>query len=379
MQPHKSTQCVHAGASTSDTAEGITTPIFTATSYAFPGRNGEVHYPRYFNVPTQEKVADKIRQLEKGQRGIVLSSGMAAVTSTLLGLLKQGDHAVFHAGIYGGSRSFVERYLTNYGIDYSLVSGCDVEDFAHQMRENTRLVFFESPTNPLLSIVPIRQLANLAQERGILTVVDNTFATPVSQNPLELGVDVVLHSGTKYLNGHSDVNCGAVVCSQQLAHHIIECASHLGGTLDVRACYLLERGMKTLALRVERQSQNAQQLAEYFQRHARVRHVYYPGLPGHPGHEVAAQQMSMFGGMLSILLDTDEQTAKASMSRLRVATMAVSLGGVETLVCFPKDTSHAALSADQRRREGIGDTLVRVSVGIEHIDDLLADFDEALN
>jgi cystathionine beta-lyase len=378
-QARPSTQCVHAGEYSPSAPCGVTTPIYTSTAFQFPNDRGEIFYPREFNVPTQEVVADKIRILEHAERGLVLSSGMAAITSTLLGLLRSGDHAVFHAGIYGGTRSLVLRFLERYGIEHSLVYSCEPSDFVSEFRDNTRIVFFESPTNPLLEIVDIRELARVSRERGITSIIDNTFATPISQNPIDLGVDVVVHSGTKYLNGHSDVNCGAIAGSEKLMAPIREAANHFGGTLDVRACYLLERGMKTLAVRVERQSQNAVQLARWLAGHRLVRRVYYPGLPEHKGHGVAARQMSVFGGMFSFELNTEEAMAKAKLARLRVATMAISLGGVETLVSFPKDTSHAKLSPEERHRAGISDTLARVSVGIEHVDDLVADFEQALS
>jgi cystathionine beta-lyase len=377
-QLHKQTQCVHGPARPAHELGGITTPIYTSTSYAFPNKQNQVYYPRYFNLPSQTVVAERICQLERGETGLVLSSGMAAISSTMLGLLVHGDHAVFHRDLYGGTHTLVTTRLPKLGIEYSLVQGNTVEEFAAALRPNTKLIYFETPTNPLLTIVDIRSIAQLASRRRIVTVIDNTFATPINQNPLELGIDVVVHSGTKYLNGHSDVNCGAVVTSGELMRPIKQCAVSLGGTLDVRACYLLERGLKTLHLRVERQNENALVLARFLQTHPSVRRVYYPGVPEHPGHAIAARQMSAFGGMLSLELDMDEQTAKERMGRLAVATMAISLGGVETLVTFPKDTSHANLSADERRHLEIADTLVRVSVGIEHIDDLVGDFQRAL-
>lgn len=268
--------------------------------------------------------------------------------------------------------------LPGYGITYSLVRSCDAASFESQLQENTKLIFFESPTNPLLQIIDIEKIAELARRQGVLTVIDNTFATPINQNPLDLGIDVVIHSGTKYLNGHSDVNCGAVATCSRLMGPILECAVELGGTLDVRACYLLERGLKTLALRVQRQCENAARLVAALEGHRRVAKIYYPGLPSHPGHAVAARQMDRFGGMFSLELESDGPEAKAMMQRLRVAQMAVSLGGVETLVCFPKETSHAKMTAEERSQEGITDTLVRVSVGIEESDDLLDDFEQAL-
>ena len=378
MKIKKATQCVHAGAGSTPRIQGVTTPIVTSTSFLFPNDDDEVVYPRYFNVANQEIVASKIASLENGERGLVLSSGMAAISSVLLGILKSGDHAVFQSGIYGGTRSFMANRLSRYGIEHSLVEGCDIASFEQSLRENTKLIFFESPTNPLLQIVDIAAIADLAKARGILTVVDNTFATPINQNPLDLGIEIVIHSGTKYLNGHSDVNCGAIVTSSELMSPILGCAVNLGGTLDVRACYLLERGTKTLDLRVKQQCENAMRLARFLAEHPRVRKVYFPGLRDHPGHELAARQMKSFGAMLSFELDTDEGTANAMLQNLSIGTLAVSLGGVETLICFPKETSHAKMTEKERQREGISATLARVSVGIEDADDLVNDFDDAL-
>lgn len=380
MSAKKATQCVHAGSDQAAQAvPGVTTPIYTSTSFRYPNEAGEVYYPRYYNIPTQQVAASKIAQLENGEAGLVLSSGMAAVVSTLFGLLRAGDHAVFHSGIYGGSRSFVDERFSRCAIEHALVYGTDVADFEAAIRDNTKVLFFESPTNPLLQVVDIAKVAEMARSRGVLTVMDNTFASPILQNPLDLGVDVVIHSGTKYLNGHSDVNCGAIVTSNELMQPIMDCAVSLGGTLDVRACYLLERGLKTLALRVERQSANAARFAAAMVANPRVRTIFYPGLSDHPGHEIAARQMSDFGGMVSLDLDADEATTVAMMSRLKLAQVAVSLGGVETLACRPKETSHAKISAEQRQREGITDSLMRVSIGIEDVDDVIADFEQALS
>ncbi len=377
MKARKGTQCVHAGVASANT-KGITTPIYASTSFLFLHDEDQVVYPRYFNTPNQETVAAKIAALENGDQGLVLGSGMAAVVATLLSHLKQGDHVLFHSGIYGGTSDFASETLPNYGIERSFVRGCDAASFQAELRDNTKMIFFESPTNPLLQIIDIEHVVELARPRGICTVVDNTFATPINQNPLKLGVDVVIHSGTKYLNGHSDVNCGAIVSSNERMELIRRVATQLGSTLDSRACYLLERGLKTLAIRVERQCDNAAKLAELLDQHARVRQVHFPGLPEHPGHGIAANQMARFGAMLSFEMDAGESQTKQMVSRLRVAYPAVSLGGVETLVCFPKDTSHAKISSSARAAEGITDSLVRVSVGIEEIEDLLADFEQAL-
>jgi cystathionine beta-lyase len=258
------------------------------------------------------------------------------------------------------------------------VSFCrTAEEFGDALRPETRLLYVESPSNPLLRCVDLDVIAKLGRARGVLTVIDNTFATPINQNPIEFGVDVVVHSATKYLNGHSDVNAGVVVSSAALVRGLIESAMLYGGMLDARACYQLERGLKTLALRVGQHNENAGRLARYLQTHPSVAHVNYPGLKEHPDHPIAARQMRGFGGMLSFEL-RDPARVDALLSRLRVVMPALSLGGVESLVCVPSRTSHRRLSQAERERVGISDGLVRVSVGIEDIDDLVEDFGQAL-
>lgn len=373
------TKCVHAGTYSDPRTGGVNTPIFTSSSYRYPNPTGEGIYPRYFNIPTTKAVSEKLRSLEKGEAGLVLSSGMAAITATLLALLRQGDHAVFCRDLYGGTHHFVASELPGYGIGVSFAEGEGGEDFLAAIRDNTRLIYLESPSNPLMKIIDLAEIAGLARGRGLLTVIDNTFATPVNQNPLEHGIDVVLHSGTKYLGGHSDLNCGAIVASESLMSRIRPVAINHGGTLDVRACYLLERSLKTLGLRVERQNANAHALAEFLQAHPAVRRVYYPGLKGHPGHETAGKQMRGFGGMLSFELDRGLAAARKALERLEFITPAVSLGGVESLICFPAETSHAKMSAEDRAKAGISDTLLRLSVGIEDREDLAADLEKALS
>jgi cystathionine beta-lyase len=267
--------------------------------------------------------------------------------------------------------------LPRYGIEVSFADQPTAEGFARQLRSNTRLVYIETPSNPLLRIVDIAAVARMAKARGICTVIDNTFATPINQRPLTLGMDVVVHSGTKYLNGHSDVNCGAVVTSQERLTRITELAINHGATLDVRACYLLERGLRTLALRVRQQNENALAIARFLHDHPRVARVNYPGLPDHLDHETAARQMDGFGGMLSFEL-VEGGDPEQLLQGFRIVTPALSLGGVETLICVPSQTSHAKMSAADRHRAGISDRLLRLSAGIEDTEDLVADFERAL-
>jgi cystathionine beta-lyase len=372
----KSTQCVHAGGYFDPRTGGVTTPIFTATSYAFPNPQNEVYYPRYFNLPTQRAVATKICALENGEDALVLSSGMAAITSTLLALLKSGDHAVFQNDLYGGTLHFVTHELPRLGIEISLAN--DAIEIGKLIRKNTRTIFIETPSNPLLKVVDIAAVAKLGKQHGIPTIIDNTFASPINQNPLQLGMDIVIHSGTKYLNGHSDVNCGAVVSSKTLIAEVTSSAAGLGGTLDVHACYLLERGLKTLALRVNKQSESAVEIARFLKKHRKVSRVNYPGLPDHPTYAIARRQMRAFGGMLSFELKGNASAAKRAVKRFKLVTPAVSLGGVESLLCLPCQTSHAKVSRAERMRLGISDTLMRLSVGIEDTQDLIEDLAQAI-
>jgi cystathionine gamma-lyase / homocysteine desulfhydrase len=372
---HPSTQCVHAGTHVDERTGGVGSPIFPSTAYAYPNPANENVYPRYFNVPNQKVVARKIAALEKGEEGLVFGSGMAAISTVLFAHLKPGDHALFQADLYGGTYHFVSDELSAFGIQTGLASA--PEQFEAALRPNTRLIYVESPSNPLLRCIDLTAISRLARKHGALSVIDNTFATPINQNPIELGIDLVVHSATKYLNGHSDVNAGVIISSAGVIRRVADYAMNHGGTLDSHGCYQLERGMKTLALRVERHNQNGERLAKFLQQHPAVARVNYPGLASHPDHEIAARQMRAFGGMLSFEL---RQSAKVNevLRRLRVATPALSLGGVETLVCLPSQTSHRSMSAEERARAGISDGLVRVSVGIEDIEDLCADFDHAL-
>jgi cystathionine beta-lyase len=323
-------------------------------------------------------VGEKIANLESAEAGLVLASGMAAVSTTLFGLLRAGDHALFHTDLYGGTLHFVTETLPRFGIEFST---CDLSkaDLADHIRPNTRLIYAETPSNPLLRITDLRRIASFAKPHGIWTVVDNTFASPVNQRPVELGFDLVIHSGTKYLNGHSDVLCGAVLGSGPLVDLIRKAAIGHGGVLDPRACWLLERGLKTLALRVQRQNANAQCVAEFLRGHSRVSAVHYPGLVEHPGHSIARDQMDGYGGMLSFEIGGTVAEADVFLAKLALVTPAVSLGGVESLIGFPARTSHSLVTPEERERMGIRDNLLRLSIGVEDAEDIIEDLDQALS
>ncbi len=372
----KNTQCVHAGRYRDPLTRGTNTPIFTSSAYEYLDRE-ETLYPRYFNTPNQDAVVQKLCALEGAEGGILFSSGMAAISTSVLALAGSGDHVVMLDELYGGTHAFATDTFDHFGIRYTFAA-TDADSVVAAVQPETKVIVIESPTNPLLGVLDIRQVAKAAKSRGIVTLIDNTFATPITQTPLSLGIDIVVHSGTKYLGGHSDLCCGLVLTSASLTDRIRAMGRSLGGSLNAITCYLLERSLKTLAVRVERQSENAQTIAEFLSSHTAVRRVNYPGLPGFKGHLIAKSQMNGFGGMLSFELDGDGTNASAFLKRLKLITPAVSLGGVETLICSPAQTSHSKISAEERKRIGVSDSLLRLSVGIENVDDLLEDLQSAL-
>jgi len=370
------TRCVHSGTYHDAATRGVNTPIFTSSSFEYLDRD-DCPYPRYFNTPNQEAVIRKLCALEGAEDGVLFSSGMAALSTSVLAFAGAGDHVVMLDALYGGTHAFALDTFERFGLRYTFTA-TDADAVARAVTDETRAIVIESPTNPLLAVIDIRRVAEFARSRGITTIIDNTFATPVNQTPVALGIDIVVHSGTKYLGGHSDLCCGVALTSRERAERIRAMARHLGGSLNALTCYLLERSLKTLALRVERQTGNALRVAEFLAGHAAVRQVNYPGLPGFPGHTIARGQMRGFGAMLSFELK-DAGGRDAFLRRLQIIRPAVSLGGVETIICAPAETSHAKIPAEERRRIGVSDSLLRLSVGIEHADDLIADLTQALS
>ena len=369
------TTCVHAGTVKDDVTRGVNSPIYTSTSYAYLDLD-EAVYPRYYNIPNTLGLGAKIAALEQAEAGMVFSSGMAAITTVLFAFLKSGDHAVFQTGLYGGTYNFVSRELEAYGIEVDIALNNDASTLEGLVRENTRLIYIETPSNPLLLITDIEAVAGIASRHGLVSVIDNTFASPVNQNPIPMGIDVVLHSATKYLGGHSDICAGAVATSSTLMEKIRKMALSLGGSLNAQTVYLLERSIKTLALRVDQQNNNAAAVAVWLAGNKAVSHVYYPGLKSHPGHETAMRQMSGFGGMLSFELKAADPVK--FQKNLKLIRPSVSLGGVDTIICSPALTSHRHLSAAEKSREGITDGLLRLSVGIEDAEDIISDIEQAI-
>jgi cystathionine beta-lyase/cystathionine gamma-synthase len=372
-----STLCIHEGSHPDLNEGGINTPLYLSTAHMFPHPSNEIRYPRYSNTFTQRAPAEKIAALEHGEKGLVFSSGMAAITTVFLSLLGAGDHCVVQSDIYGGTRRFVTRDLARYGIRVSIPDSNDPSAIEREITSRTKLLYFETPSNPLLRLVDIKKISGLARDHGLVSVIDNTFATPINQKPLDLGIDVVVHSGTKYLGGHSDIACGAVVSDVALMERIADMQKSLGGSLDCFSCFLLDRGLKTLPLRVEKQNGNALTVARALQRSERVCEVHYPGLERHPDHELARRQMKGFGGIVTFTLKGTLREARQFTEHLSIIKGAISLGGVESILCYPFETSHAQLPPEEREAMGITDTTLRLSVGIEDPEDIIADIEGA--
>ena len=371
----KLTQSVHAGSYGDPRYKGTVTPIFPSSAYDYEDV-GSTMYPRYFNTPNQKAVSEKLAALENAEDGLILSSGMAAILTSIFAMMKKGDHAIFQNDLYGGTYNAIVTELPRYGMEFTLVDGANPKNFEKAIRPETRIIYIETPSNPTLKITDIKAVASIAKKHGLITIIDNTFASPVNQNPIDLGIDIVTHSGTKYIGGHSDICCGAVLTSKALSANIRDSAMHFGGSLDANTCWLVERSLKTLVLRVRQQNNNAQAIAEYLKNDSRIGKVYYPGLTDHPGHAIARAQMpGGFGGMLSFEVKSD---AHKFMSKLQLIKRAISLGGVETTITSPSKTSHVKMREADRQAIGVTDKLVRLSVGIEEVDDLLEDIKQAL-
>ena len=370
-----STLAVHAGTRHDPEFPGVNSPVYVSTSYPYLDTEERI-YPRYFNTPNQQVLAEKLNALEGTDDALLLSSGMAAISTVIFGLLKKGDHVVFQPALYGGAYHFAAAELANYGIDHSFSESADAETMEKALRPETRLIYIETPSNPLLEITDIKAIAEMARRRGVLTAVDNTFASPVNQNPYRLGIDVVIHSATKYLGGHSDLAAGAIASSREIISRLRNMALSLGGSLNALDCYLLERSMKTLFVRVEKQNESAMQIATFLEKQTQIRKVFYPGLPSHPKHHVAAAQMYGFGGMLSFELARIDATA--FQKKLKVIRPSMSLGGVESIVCSPAMTSHRHLSREEQERSGINGQVLRLSVGVEDPSDLIDDLRQAM-
>ncbi len=384
---HSLTPAVHGGEPKHYAHDALTAPIVQTATYTFAntaelveymeGRKEREEYGRYGN-PTARLLEERVAALEGAEDAVCFSSGMAAVTSAILALVKSGDHVILFADCYRRTRQFVTRFLAQFGVEHTLVPPADVEALVQALRPSTRLVISEAPTNPYLTVPDLARMSAICKPKRVRTLIDSTFATPVNLTPLDYGIDLVVHSATKYLGGHNDVLAGVVTGGAGLVSLIRDVRHMMGAVCDAHAAFLVHRGLKTLALRVAQQNASAQTIAEMLERHPAVARVWYPGLPSHPNHASAVRQMRGFGGVVSFELRGDLDATSRFIDRLEIPRIAPSLGGVESLVEQPALMSYFELTTEQREAVGIKDNLVRYSVGIEDCGDLIADLERAL-
>lgn len=375
------TVAVHGGERRPGPEGAVVFPIYQGTVYEVEPGTGyhDLKYIRLNSTPSQRYLHDKLAAVEGAHAAVATSSGMAAVTTILLSLMRAGDHLIASDCLYGGTHDFLTGHAADLGWSYSFVDAGAPETWEAERTERTKIFLVETITNPLMRVGLLNEVADFGRRAGIVTVIDNTFASPVNFRPLQAGFDLVFHSATKYLGGHSDLVAGAVMGGADLIERVRKTLNHLGGSLDPHAGFLLARGIKTLALRVQAQNANALALAQFLEGHPAVAAVNYPGLASHPDHPHAAKLLSGFGGMLSLRLRGGERAARALLDAVTLAYVAPSLGGVETLITRPAVTSHAGMSPEDRERLGITSDLIRVSAGIEATQDLIADFAQALD
>ncbi|MGX1024141.1 trans-sulfuration enzyme family protein [Psychroflexus sp. MBR-150] len=371
------TICVHEGDVEDQTYKGAISPIYPATAYAYQGQEDSA-YPRYFNTPNQANLAKKIARLEHAELGLIFGSGMAAISSAMLSVLKSGDHVIVQNQIYGGTRNFIKKELENYSVKYDFVDLNDEKAVEALIQPNTKLIYLETPSNPLMELVDLKKIAQIAKAHNLITMADNTFATPINQTPIDFGIDIVVHSATKYLGGHSDITAGAVATSKTLIEPILHKARNFGGSLSDQTTWLLERSMKTLNLRIQQQNKNATELANFLYHRDWIEQVFYPGLETHSQFDLAQSQMSGFGGMLSFKLIKEISTT-AFLKELKLVKDVLSLGGVETTILSPAKTSHSLLSDEERQAQGINNQVLRLSCGIENVEDIIDDFNQSIS
>ncbi|WP_299628177.1 PLP-dependent aspartate aminotransferase family protein [uncultured Tenacibaculum sp.] len=368
--------CTHVGEVKDEQFKGAVSPIYLSSSYQFYDVDIK-RYPRYFNTPNQEALCKKIAALEKTENALIFGSGMAAISTAMFAFLHKGDHVVLQQTLYGGTYNLVVEEFDKFGIEYSFTNSLKIEDFEKEIKSNTKVIFIETPSNPLLKVVDIKAVADVAKKNGIITMIDNTFASPINQTPIDFGIDIMIHSATKYMGGHSDILAGAIAASNEHVDKIWNIAKNFGGSLSDFTVWMLERSMKTMSLRVNHQNANAMKMAEYLEQNPNVEKVYYPGLTSHEDHELAKNQMKGFGGMLSFELQSNLD-AMQFQRNLELIKPSMSLAGVESTLLSPTQTSHALLSPEERASQGIKDGLIRFSVGIEEVEDLIADIEQAI-
>ena len=383
-QHHQETEAVRGGTDLHKKNGPLATPIYQTSTFEVTDSDQQVRatstdmfYTRYGN-PTHTVAEKAIAELEGVDAALLFASGMNAITTSILSLLKSGDHVVAQRDIYGGATKFFSQWLPKFGVETTFVDTVEYDQHARAIQPNTKLLYLESPTNPTLRVVDLRKVTALAKQHSLITFIDSTFGTPINQRPADFGVDLIMHSGTKYFAGHSDLICGIVAGRQDLIQKIHETRTTLGGTMDPHAAWLLLRGIKTLAVRVQRHNDNALRVARFLAQHAKVRRVHYPFLEGHPQRALAMELMHGGGGVLSFEVDGTGEDARRLSESLHLFTLAPSLGGVDSLVTIPVLTSHGMISAEHRQKMGVTEQLIRLSVGIENADDLIADLDQAL-
>jgi cystathionine beta-lyase/cystathionine gamma-synthase len=378
------TAAVHGAADLEKKNGPVATPIYQTSTFEVTDNDEQQrvtatdrYYTRWGN-PTNTIAEQTVAELEGVEAARTFASGMGAITTTIMALLKEGDHIVAQRDLYGGVAKFLSQWLPKMGIETTFVDTTDYEQYAQAIRPNTKLLYLESPTNPILRVVDFGKLAALAQQHKLISMVDSTFGTPINQHPAEYSIDLVMHSGTKYLSGHADLTCGVVAGRRGLIEQINDTRTTLGNCMDPHASWLLIRGLKTLAVRVARQNDNALRVAEFLEQHGKVRRVHYPFLKSHPQYAIARAQMSGGGGMVTFEVEGTGEDARRVSEAMRLFTLATSLGGVESLVSIPVLTSHAMIPAEARASMGVTEQMIRLSVGIENADDLIADLEHAL-
>jgi len=374
------TKAVHAGTPEPRIGGAVAMPIFQSATFEYTGEAtyNDVRYIRLNNTPSQVALHHKLAALENGEAALVTASGMAAISTTLLTILSSRGHLLTQDCLYGGTHEFITRDFETFGLSHTFIDADSPNSWEAALRPETKAIYVEAMTNPLLDVADLHAVVAFARAHRLISIIDNTFASPVNFRPIEIGFDLVLHSATKYLNGHSDIVAGAVIGRAELIERITHRLNHLGGSLDPHAAYLLQRGLKTLGLRVRHQNQSALAIAKFLESHDKVVKVNYAGLESHPRHQRARALFEGFGGVLSFELEGSTQRAESFLHSTKIPVIAPSLGGVESLLTRPVTTSHAGVSAADRQRLGISDTLIRMSVGVEATDELLEDLAQAL-
>ena len=375
------TKLIHSGEPEPRIGGAVAMPIFQSAMFEYGGETDyhDLKYIRLNNTPNHVVLHEKLAALENAEAALVTSSGMAAITTTLLTFLSAGDHLLIQDTLYGGTHTFIMNDIGQWGISYDFINGDDPDSWKKKLRSETKIIYMETMTNPLLQVADLQAVAEFARNHGLISIIDNTFASPINFRPLDLGFDLSCHSCTKYLNGHSDIVAGAVIGRADLIGKVRHKLNHLGGALDTHACFLLHRGIKTLAVRMKYQNESALGIARFLENHPDVKTMNYPGLTSHPHHNRAKELFDGFSGMLSFEPRGGLQAAERFTRNVRIPIVAPSLGGVESLVTRPATTSHAGMAPEDRDRLGISDQLIRISVGLEATEEIIEDFDQALS